>query len=211
MIRTLWFTTKSNLSDVFEDLFDEVKNVQGRTALIGTDDVVLFDGGTDVDSQWYGEERHPFAEAPDVTRDEFERLTFRRAQAAGAACIGICRGAQLLCVLSGGKLIQDVAGHRNNNHDIYTEDGRKIVAAADHHQMMYPQGVFHELLAWAPPGTGTSNCEYGKDIPDPEPEIIWVPDTRSLCIQPHPEWMSGASIFQDYCRELAAKYILNHK
>lgn len=208
MKRTLWLTKLNpRMPEVFEDLFDDVKSVHGRADNIQSQDVVLFDGGTDINPHIYGENLHPFSDLPDYGRDDFERLMFRRAQGSAAACIGICRGAQFLCAVSGGKLIQDVSGHRNNNHDLITDDGRKMTAAADHHQMMYPDGVFHKLLAWAT-GIGESNCEYGKQVPELEPEIIWIPDTKSLCIQPHPEWMAKNSMFQDYCRELTKKYIV---
>lgn len=207
--RVLWLTRpiEHNTASVFQPLFDDVKSILGRADMIGTDDALLFNGGTDINSKLYGEEPNGFTEPPDTQRDEFERMMFRRAQGAGAACIGICRGAQLLCALSGGKLIQHVTGHTNNSHEIITDDGRKMHAAADHHQMMYPHDVYHKLIAWST-GIADSYCEYGKEVPEKEPEIIMIPDTRSLCIQPHPEWMAYNSLFQDYCRELVKKYLL---
>lgn len=81
------------------------------------------------------------------------------------------------------------------------------MANADHHQMMYPYPVHHKLLAWTE-GIGTSNCEYGKEWEDGrEPEIIYIPDTRSLCIQPHPEWMAHDTPFVKYCQELVHTFI----
>lgn len=180
---------------------------------IGKGDVVLFNGGTDINPALYGEARSEFTDVPDLERDNFERKLFRRAQAVGAACIGICRGAQFLCAMSGGKLIQHVTGHRDNCHHIVgrPKEGHEIervmMAFADHHQMMYPYDTFHHLIAWAE-NIGESHCEYGKEWRDgKEPEIVWFPDTRSLAIQPHPEWMDSKAVFVEYCRELVKQYI----
>lgn len=208
-MRTLFLTRvqPDSASSVFEEDFDGCIPFLGNESHITKHDVVLFDGGTDVNPALYGEEPHPFTDKPDTKRDEFERAAFRKAQAAGAACIGICRGAQLLCVLSGGKLIQHVNGHKNSNHAIITLDGKCMVAAADHHQMMHPTTVHHQLIAWTS-NVGESLCEYGKDFdPDREPEILYIPDTRALCIQPHPEWMHPGASFVNYCRDLVTRYL----
>lgn len=190
----------------FERLYDGTLAAADSLSVMTKDDTVFFDGGTDVNPGFYGEVAHAFTQTPDRDRDEWERRVFRRAQAVGAACLGVCRGAQLLTVLSGGKLIQHVNNH-NRSHQIVTDDFRTMDAYADHHQQMWPEDIFHHLIAWAE-GQGTSYCEYGKEAKDAkEPEIIWIPDTRSLCIQPHPEWMEEGKAFPEYCRELVKKYI----
>jgi GMP synthase-like glutamine amidotransferase len=174
-------------------------------------DVVLFDGGTDIDADIYNERKHPLAQKPDYMRDQTERVYFRRAQGVGAACIGVCRGAQLLCALSGGKIIQHVTGHHGPKaHVIITSDKREILASGDHHQMMYPYDVKeYEMLAWAQ-GLGEYHCEYGKVAEfGEEPEVVWFPQTKSLCIQPHPEWMQHMMSFPVYCREQVYRCILN--
>lgn len=199
-----------DVGEVFESEFDSVnlacRAMEDMTAL----DTVIFGGGTDINPHLYSEGKHPFTQDSDMVRDNWERKMFRRAQAVGASCIGICRGAQLLCALSGGKLIQHVTGHSFNSHGILTDDGRVFIASADHHQLMYPYDTFYHLVAWAG-DVGDSHCEYGKQAEDlRDPEIVWFPDTRSLAIQPHPEWMMGSAPFVKYCIELVRRYIPNN-
>lgn len=202
------YVGETGLGEVFSDLFDGLVVVTAssmdKLETLTKDDVVLFDGGTDINPELYNEIPHPCTQPPDKVRDERERIIFRRAQAAGAGCLGVCRGAQLLCALSGGRLIQHVTGHEGPKaHVITTENGDEIIASGDHHQTMFPYvAPEYELLAWAS-NVGKSHCEYGKDFEKgKEPEAVWFSHTNSLCIQPHPEWMRSTMSFPLYCREL---------
>lgn len=196
---------------VWENMFTDVlqyNEVVGRRML--ADDVVMFDGGTDVGSKYYGETRHPFSENPNEGRDTHERKVFIRAQAVGAACIGVCRGSQFLTVMSGGKLIQHVTNHGTDHH-IITNQKERIFATSTHHQQMWPYDTNHELLAWAD-HNAESFCEYGKDFHiTAQPEVVWYPDTRSLCIQGHPEYLQPKDRFHKYSRELVEELILKEK
>lgn len=217
MFRQLYiaYIGDTGVQNIFSELFDGIVLVSHPDEMsnITSDDVVLFDGGTDVDAALYGETKHPLAQYPDKLRDERERILFRRAQGVKAGCIGICRGAQLLCALSGGKLIQHVVGHGGpKSHMVITDDGRELIASGDHHQMMYPYTAHDfEVPAWAE-NVGESHDEYGKTWEgNKEPEVVWFPDTHSLCIQPHPEWMQHMMSFPMYCRELISQLLLNRK
>jgi putative glutamine amidotransferase len=76
-------------------------------ALGGCDGLVLT-GGPDVDPREYGEnDRHPTVEV-DLVRDEYELAVARYALDRDLPLLAICRGAQLLNVAAGGKLIQDL-------------------------------------------------------------------------------------------------------
>ena len=197
---------------VFEDMFTDVLEYFPETTgkNMVDDDVLLFDGGTDVDPALYDEKPSPFTETPNKARDAHERAAFIRAQATGAACIGICRGAQLLTVLSGGKLIQHITNH-NQPHHILTSKAEQITANSVHHQMMWPYETDYKLLAWAP-GPSESFCEYGKlFLPKVQPEVVWYPQTRSLCIQGHPEYLTEKARFYQYCRELVKELIFKEK
>lgn len=71
-------------------------------------DGLLLTGGADIDPARYGAEPHPATRAEDPARDAAE---FPIAQAfldADIPILGICRGLQLLNVLLGGTLIQDI-------------------------------------------------------------------------------------------------------
>ena len=71
-------------------------------------DGLLLSGGGDVDPARYGEEMIPACDEPDAQRDDFELLIGRLALDRGMPVFGICRGIQLLTVLMGGSLYQDI-------------------------------------------------------------------------------------------------------
>lgn len=173
-------------------------------------DLVLFTGGTDVNPSYYGQGRHAYTQHPDVERDALEKKIFLKCIELGIPMVGICRGAQFLCVGNGGTLIQHVSNHAiGGHHKIITTQGT-FHASSSHHQMMYPFDVEHEILGYA---EGLSHTYQGatKDgitaimkIPNLphdhnnhviEPEVVFFPQSNSLCHQPHPEWQEKS----EYC------------
>lgn len=178
------------------------------------DDLILFAGGTDVGSGYYESRRGKYTGDPDKRRDEFEAEIFRTYL--DNPKLGICRGAQFLNVLNGGLLVQHVEGH-SSSHMIYTADGRQVAATSVHHQMMIPSPR-GKLLAWA---SGISDQYLDGDNKDSwgrrlgvddfgklmEPEVVWYPKTRSLCIQGHPEYLTPEHDFWKYSLELVKTYL----
>ena len=83
-------------------------------------DGLLLTGGGDVEAARYGARPHPTESEPDLARDELELDAARRAMDAGLPVLGICRGVQVLNVLLGGTLIQDIPGLRSGHqpHDV---------------------------------------------------------------------------------------------
>lgn len=133
----------------------------------------------------------------------FETKMFVKARNAGVFILGICRGAQLACALTGGFLVQHVEGHGHAHH-VTTIDGQRFLASSLHHQMMFPWDIKHELLAWStvprsPYYKGVTDEEFKRwprKIYDElkeedliEPEIIWFPESKCLGVQGHPEMM----------------------
>jgi anthranilate/para-aminobenzoate synthase component II len=158
-------------------------------------DIVLFPGGADVEPTLYNEEPHPFT-MWDVSIDTRDLNAFKQAKELGKRMVGICRGAQFLCAMAGGKLVQ----HQHNgsgDHVIYTYDGEIIRVSSDHHQAMYPWTMSrekYEVLGWA---LGQSKFHEGADrneivvgsVPlNMEVEIAFFPEIKALGIQSHPEW-----------------------
>src|SRR5258706_1847982 len=192
-----------------------IKFGQYNDGSIGVDDLILFAGGTDVNPELYGEKRGKHTSEPDIPRDEFEGEIFRTYP--DNPKLGICRGAQFLNVKNGGKLVQHVEGH-NASHMIYTADGRQIASTSVHHQMMIPSPK-GKLLAWA---SGLSRYYFDGENKDSwgrrlgvddfgkfmEPEVIWYPKTRSLCIQGHPEYLTPEHEFCKYSIELVNKLLV---
>lgn len=156
--------------------------------------LICFTGGADVSPSLYGKLSHPTTCCSPM-RDREEVEIFHRAQKAGKHMIGICRGSQLLCVLSGGILVQ----HQENNHfyhEINTYDNQNIMVTSTHHQAAYPfymDKSNYKILGWT---QNLSNFHFGEDYgdelsPPKECEIVYYPKTKCLGIQSHPESLFG--------------------
>lgn len=199
--------------DLLGPLFDKFKPLE-RNDVLTRNDAIFFDGGTDVSSEYYGERRHPQAQYPNRERDRQELEAYRRGLNEGVGFIGICRGSQFLTAMQpGGKLIQHVSGHGiSGSHKVKTWDGRNLEVTSTHHQMMWPWEVPNfTLLAWSE-GRAKSYCEYGKELKDgKEPEIVWYPDSRALCIQGHPEYGYATDGFVKTTHELVRKFIIERR
>ena len=123
--------------------------------------------------------------------------------------LGICRGSQILTMLSGGKLIQHVTGHNNTTDSIYYQ-GKVLNIPSDHHQMMYPFNLDkskYSILGHSlhfKSDTYLNGENENIELPENflEPEIVFYNDFNSLCIQSHPEWISDSS-------DPSFRYIMN--
>lgn len=71
-------------------------------------DGFLFTGGPDVAPTFYGQETEPFCETICDRRDSLEIKLMQKALALDKPVFGICRGCQLLNVVLGGTLYQDI-------------------------------------------------------------------------------------------------------
>lgn len=175
-------------------------------------DLVLFTGGADVSPQLYGEQMH-HRTYYDAGRDAFEGGIYKQAQEMGIACAGICRGGQFLNVKNGGKMYQDV-----DNHGIAGTHPAFIVGnlipvhvTSTHHQMMRPgdDGIVLMTAGLSKrkeykPGNVISTVH----IKEPEKllddvEVVYYPETNSLCFQPHPEYYDheGTIVFFNFLEE----------
>lgn len=179
-------------------------------------DIIIWNGGADIGTSIYGEtpvdRRIPYEKS---IRDLEEIALFDKYKDDSAKLlIGICRGSQLLNCLNGGKLYQDVNGHASGDHlmfDIRTEDVIRITST--HHQQMRPNLDTGVVLAIASESTA-KNCQdgithyersrllsKGQDV-----EVVWYPNTRTLCIQGHPEYVPGTK-FSDYTLGLVKEFL----
>jgi gamma-glutamyl-gamma-aminobutyrate hydrolase PuuD len=156
------------------------------------DNYLLLWGGVDIHPAIYGEKFHPKTQNPNIKRDTEEISAVKEYMRKGLPIFGVCRGAQLLCALNGGKLFQHTNDH-GVSHDIYVDDqlgGIEVMrkVAAGHHQMMRPSGKY-VVYGF----DGRSSLAYDSDNNlhhvEKAPEIVWWEDTKCLAIQPHPEWM----------------------
>lgn len=210
----------------FNAIFDIGALVKPSDILEGKVDALIIWGGGDISPTIYNEPLGPRTGAGIELsiRDKLEVAACKAAIQMDIPIIGICRGAQLLCALAGGKLIQDVQGHAGSDHKIDTNTGEQYVTSSVHHQMMYPWDVEHELIAWSTHshshsyvGVNPAKMQnipivdevWGPNQPDYiEPEIVYFPTIRGLAIQGHPEFMRPTDPFVRYCLELVEEYLL---
>lgn len=172
--------------------------------------LVVFTGGSDVNPKFYGE-NCGYATSFSNSRDIYEQKMFNIALENGIPMVGICRGSQFLCVMSGGKLVQDVRNH-GGNHKIRTNDGRTMVVNSTHHQMQLPPKDAI-ILAWADPKLSASHYLDGDnkqiDNVEYEYENVYYPNTKVIGIQNHPEWELPEVEFVKYSQEIVDKYLFS--
>jgi putative glutamine amidotransferase len=106
--------------------------------IISSVDGLLFTGGPDVDPQRYGQTPDPQAGLElSPRRDRWEMALLEAALGVDMPVLAICRGMQLLNVAFGGRLIQDLPGHRmekqnglweSAHHQVYISPGSKLAA-----------------------------------------------------------------------------------
>lgn len=188
-----------------------------KLLMLDANDVICWGGGEDISPSLY-KERAIVGSGPDTPshRDRFEVIAFERARTKGAKMLGICRGAQMLCALNGGKLVQHVSNH-GRDHWMATYDEELLRVTSVHHQMMWPYNLPKEdfsVLGWTPEPVSTQfvfNAELStKSIDYPEPEIVMFPKTNGLAIQGHPEFAVGSE-FARYSAALVSRFLLTSK
>jgi GMP synthase-like glutamine amidotransferase len=174
--------------------FTIVKDISDATLL-------LIGGGQDISPDLYKAKKSVYTAGVTPRRDSVESSDFNAAFQMGIPIIGICRGAQLACALSGGKLIQHVTNH-SGDHRITYLDGSIHEVTSIHHQMLYPYDMpknSYEVIAWSTINRSRTyviddSTVYNESLPFEdfkEPEITWLKNTNSLGIQGHPEFMCG--------------------
>lgn len=99
-------------------------------SLLDKVDGIVFSGGADLDPAEYGEEILNETVSIDAVRDRSELLLARAALASGKPVLAICRGEQLMNVVLGGTLYQDIPSqvegfiqHSDTTHTIFVEKG----------------------------------------------------------------------------------------
>jgi putative glutamine amidotransferase len=101
---------------------------------------IVIGGGDDIEPEHYGGEPVP-RRRYDLERDRFEIAMIQQALAANIPTLGICRGAQLINVVAGGSLYQDIRPLRRitpNRRSITPvkwvdlDPGSRLIAALNH-------------------------------------------------------------------------------
>ena len=173
---------------MFGEVFDY--DVTSDLDAVSSVDYVCFLGGADIDPRLYGEEPHSTTYY-NRKRDFLEVSLWGECREYDKPTIGICRGAQLLHALNGGKLWQDVQGHAGGNHLCYdTETGESFESSSVHHQMLrIPANPRFHLKAVSRSRLSTTYETYGVAVTEdvPEVEAAYYLDTKCFLTQGHPE------------------------
>lgn len=154
--------------------------------------MIVFTGGADVHPFLYGQKLNPTTNA-NVNRDLIDLKAFYALNQYEFPKVGICRGAQFLCIKSGGTLWQNVNGHNTGSHEVISDAyGIKSRMTSTHHQMLIPSPE-DWVIAYAKEATfKEGESPDHRYIPktgdqDEDVEVAFSYNTNSLMFQPHPE------------------------
>ena len=166
------------------------------TALLARLDGLLLPGGIDLHPSRYGEEVHPLTEEADLELDEFEITLASWAFQENIPVLGVCRGMQLINIVLGGTLYQDISNQYPNSiahthrhlprthlaHHIIVEPGSRMETILGTGEV-WVNSLHHQAIK--DPGKGV--CITGR-APDGLPELLEVTGYRFvMAAQCHPE------------------------
>lgn len=142
-------------------------------------DGLLFAGGVDLQPCLYGEQKHPSVQIVDPQLDAFEVALATWALQRDLPILGICRGMQLINVVLGGTLYQDISTQYPDSlkhwrrdlprtelvHPVTIEQGslmeqilstRQLFVNSFHHQAVKDPGKGIHICGWADDGIAES-------------------------------------------------------
>ena len=171
-------------------VFPTVADADLAAALVKNVDGVILSGGEDLDPSYYGETVWNETVEVDTLRDVSDILIAKAALASGKPILAICRGEQLMNVVLGGSLYQDIptqvdtlvrhgggALHKigvEKGSVLYSLFGRdSLLVNSFHHQAVKDVAPGVRVTAYSPNGI-VEAYEYGNQV---------------IAVQVHPEGM----------------------
>lgn len=159
------------------------------TAVVQDLDGILMSGGGDINPLFVSEEPLPALQDVDTLRDRYDLLLIRLASNRQIPLMGICRGHQMLNVVFGGTLYQDIysqadmdvikhsqkMAREEASHTVHLEDGCVIAVNSFHHQAVKDVAPEFVQTAVAPDGIN---------------EGMRHPEKSVFSVQWHPEAMA---------------------
>jgi putative glutamine amidotransferase len=168
--------------------------------------LIVLGGGTDVNPMFYGEVIEQFTDQPDHKRDAFCAMLYNHARAKDKPIVGICRGAQFITAMQGGRLIQHITDHQDYMHRVMfdktlaedeTEPQSGVMeVTSSHHQVMIP-GPDVAVLARSDEGYAEITL-FGRS------DSFQVDE---LAVQGHPEWVDKDHEFQQWFMKFIGRWV----
>lgn len=160
-----------------------------------TCDGLLLPGGGDMDPKFYGQERIPACDEPNLLRDAAEPLLLRAFLAADKPVLGICRGIQVMNAVLGGDLYQDIKPFEHLPHNdhwakVHTVTVRRgtLLSRILGQDTVLVNSQHHQAVDRVAPGFTLAALSEDGIV-----EAIEKPDAGfCLGVQWHPEWLSDA-------------------
>lgn len=174
-------------------------------------DLVVFAGGSDVDPVFYNENPHPKT-FPNEARDQSDIRLYAECIEKGIPMLGVCRGAQFLHVMNGGKLIQDIDGHYGDHPIVDSLTGVTIGKASSvHHQaVLLPESSDFTLLASVRKSqTRWLNDKVKQTGPMTDIEAFFYRNSCCLGVQGHPEYR-GYPFFTAWVLKKIEQHIIHN-
>lgn len=163
-------------------------------------DGILMPGGLDIHPKFYGQEPHPALDPTDMGLDFVETTILPWALEDDLPVLGICRGEQVINVVMGGTLIQDIYSQYTTTIDHRESFKRRIRDFLAHDIAIDPESHLRNLAGedriWVNTSHHQAVDKVGSGLratawsPDGIVEGIEAPDSRFLmAVQCHPEEM----------------------
>jgi putative glutamine amidotransferase len=165
-------------------------------------DGILFSGGNDLDPRLYNEVPNEKLEDTSVLRDNYETILLKRALADKKPVFAICRGMQLLNVVRGGTLYQDIPSVFPNAEDHRKSTKQQDMENLAHILRIKPECKLAHILQATEIPTNTHHHQAVKDAGEGLEVVAWAEDdiiegielpgdAFVIGIQSHPESLSG--------------------
>lgn len=166
----------------FQSFFPELKVITDKSPKEKFD-LIIFTGGEDISPDLYGQSNTH--SSFNKERDNIERKVLELYYGSGTKFFGACRGHQLLNVLMGGRLAQDIyfelGTHHPGTHGFdYADPILPTVVNSMHHQGVIGLGNSIKILA-----------TYGGVI-----EATVSSNNKVFSVQWHPEFMGDTKFFE---------------
>jgi len=186
-------------------------------------DGLLLPGGVDIDPQHYNEAPHPKLDPVDEGMDWIETRLLRWALEDDLPVFGICRGEQVLNVVMGGSLWQDLPSEYATVFDHRESFKRKIRDYLAHDVRVDPSSRLAEILQAPRVWVNTSHHHAIKRVAPGLRAVAWSPDDLVeavespdhffvVAVQWHPEEMvkkheNARRLFQAFVQAAAQRRI----